>query len=62
MIDPLAELERAIAKEGVRGLARRAGCSPGYISLARMGKTTVGPVLLDALGLECIVIYRRKKR
>jgi len=58
-----ALLEAAIAKEGVRGFARRAGISPGLISRLRKGRAnrldSFGPTVLAALGWEKVVSYRR---
>ena len=54
-----ALLEAAIAREGVRGFARRADVSPGFVSRVRKGEQQPGPTILAALGWEKVVSYRR---
>jgi hypothetical protein len=53
-------VEELIARYGVRGLARRLGVDPGYISRMRTGERH-NPVdeLLAKLGLRRVVLYER---
>lgn len=57
----LARLKTAVYDAGsVSEFARRAGVSQPYVYQAMTGKTTIGPRILDALGIERVVVYRRK--
>lgn len=62
-IDPLAELRRAVAAAGTnRQWALAHGLSRAYVGEVLNGKKEPGPVILEALGLEKVVIYRRIDR
>ncbi len=54
-------LEARIADAGsAKDLARRLGISETYLSNVRRGHQAPGPLLLETLGLERVVVYRRK--
>jgi len=55
-------LRREIAAAGGQSaFARKAGISPQYISEVLRWNKPIGPRLLDALGIEKIITYRRKR-
>lgn len=57
-----AQLVRAVEAAGGRASYGRAhGMSPAYVGAVCSGKRTLGPLVLAALGLERVVIYRRRK-
>lgn len=56
-----ALLAAAIAREGLRAFARRAGVTPPFVSRVRDGQCAPGPKILAALGWEKVVTYRRVK-
>lgn len=57
----LARLKTAVKAAGsVADFARQVGVSQPYVSQAMSGRTTIGPRLLDAIGIERVVTYRRK--
>ncbi len=51
---------------GVRAWAREHGLSAAYVSDVRLGRRSLGPAILDALGVEiakvipAVTTYRRK--
>ena len=57
---------RALLSKAVNGnqkaWAEANGMSSAYVSDAIAGRTTVGPKILEALGLEMVTIYRRRTR
>jgi len=55
-------LSRKIAAAGGQSaFARKAGISPQYISEVLRWNKPIGPTLLNALGVEKIITYRRKR-
>lgn len=55
--------ERELADAGgVRAFARRTGLSPTYVSRVRTGKEPISGRLLAHLGVERVVVYRRRAR
>jgi len=53
-------LPAAIKEAGsIRGFATQRNLSASYVSLVLSGKRTVGPKVLQALGLKSVVVYRR---
>ena len=58
--DPHAELRKAIAANGtIARLAEKSHVASSHISNVLAGKRSFGPRLLDAIGLEKVVTYRR---
>jgi transcriptional regulator with XRE-family HTH domain len=57
-------IERLIKKHGgLRPLSRAIGISPSYLQRMRIGeKNDPSPEVLDKLGLERVVSYRRKRK
>lgn len=53
-----ALLAAAIARDGLRGFARRAGVSAPFVARVRDGQSAPGPAILAALGWERVVSYR----
>ena len=60
-MNPIKILQRRIAKSTLRAVAGELGISPAYLSDAMRGNREPGPKILDALGLERVVMYRKKK-
>lgn len=60
-MDPIKILQRRIDKSTLRAVAKDLGVSPAYLSDAIRGNREPGPKILDAIGLEKVVTYRRKK-
>jgi hypothetical protein len=54
----IAHLGDVITREGVRGLSRRCGLSPSYISQAARGRVAASDQLLSAIGIERFTVYR----
>lgn len=54
------ELQTLASREGLRGLSRRLGLDPGYLSRVCTGERLPGPALLRALGYERIEAYVKK--
>lgn len=54
-------LERRIAKSTAKQVAEDIGVSASYLSEVIRGSRDPGPKILDALGLEKVVTYRRKR-
>ena len=61
-MDPIKILRRRIAQSTLRAVARDLGISPAYLSDAMHGNRDPGPKILEALGLERIVTYRKIKK
>lgn len=61
--DIVSLLERkALAPGGQQAVARTLGISSAYLSDIIGGKRQPGKKVLNALGLECVVTYRRKAK
>lgn len=61
-IGPVLErLNELIAQRGSQAeFSKHSGVSQMYICDVLKGRRSPGPLLLDAIGMEAIVIYRRK--
>jgi len=60
-MDPRAELDKAIKRLGSQtAVAEMAGVSIAYINDIKQGRRDPGKSVLDALGLEKVVTYKRK--
>jgi len=59
-MDPIEILRERCAKASQVAVARELGVSPAYISDILQLRREPGPKVLDALGLEREVRYRRK--
>lgn len=58
-----AHLRDEIEKVGTqKDFAGKHGLSPAYISDTLTGRRDPSPAILDALGFERIVIYRKKEK
>jgi transcriptional regulator with XRE-family HTH domain len=60
-MDPINLLEKRITKSSLRAVARELDVSAGYLSHLMKGEREPGPKILDALGIEKVVTYRKKK-
>ena len=61
-MDVLAIIRRAAAEAGTQvALAERLGVSQAYLSDVLNGRRDPGESILGPLGLERVVIYRRKR-
>jgi hypothetical protein len=60
VLDPLQMLRDRLKSQSLRSVARELDCSAAYLSDVMNGKRPVGPSIVEALGLEKIVSYRRK--
>lgn len=58
---PRKLLGQRIAKSSLRAVARDFDIDPGYLSHLMKGEREPGPKILEALGLEKVVTYRRIK-
>lgn len=61
-MDPKEAVRRMVAEHGQSEAARRMGVSVSYICNMMKGRADPGPLVLDALGLEKVVTYRRKQK
>lgn len=61
MIDPLEVLEAKLKTTTQRELADQAGMDPTNLNHVRMRRRPAPEGLLDVLGLERVVIYRKRK-
>ena len=61
MIDPIQQVTRLADKHGIRGAARELGMDAGNLHKIIQGTKPISPQLLEALGLERVVTYRRRK-
>lgn len=60
--DVIVILQKSVEKEGSQDrFASRHYFSAALVSLTLAGKIVLGPLVLDALGLEKVVMYRRKE-
>lgn len=59
-MDPV-EILRSKVGDNQSAWARSRGISPSYVSEVLAGRRDPGKLILDALGLERVVTYRRKK-
>lgn len=62
-----AEVRRMLKREvatarSIAAWAAEHGVTPAYLGRAMAGKTTLGPAILRALGVERVVTYRRRGR
>lgn len=63
MIDPLIELDKAIKRLGSQtAVAKMADVSLAYINDIKQGRREPGKSVLDALGIEKVVTYKRKAK
>lgn len=62
MIDPKAELKKALGDSLQVEFARKIGISQQYLNDMLQGHRRVGSSVLDYLGLERIEIVRRKRK
>jgi lambda repressor-like predicted transcriptional regulator len=60
-MDPLKILEQRRNGRTIAALSRELGVSPAYLSDVLNGNREPGPKIIDALGLERVVTYRKKK-
>ncbi len=59
--DVIELLHRLIEKEGSqRKAARKIGVSVGSVNHVLTGREDPGPAILDFLGLERVILYRKK--
>jgi transcriptional regulator with XRE-family HTH domain len=61
MLDPIEVLRKRLGDGTQRELAGVLGISPQYLNDILSGHREPGPKLLEGLGLERIVTYRRKR-
>jgi transcriptional regulator with XRE-family HTH domain len=59
--DPVAEIKRRLQTKSQRELAAEFGVSGGHINHVLHRNREPGPKILDKLGLERVVSYRRKR-
>jgi transcriptional regulator with XRE-family HTH domain len=61
--EEMTDLIRKAADEAKtqRALARQWGVSPSYITDLLQGLRDPGPAILDAMGYERVIFYRKKK-
>jgi DNA-binding transcriptional regulator YdaS (Cro superfamily) len=65
MVNPAAELDKAIKRLGSQtAVAKLAGVSIAYINDIKQGRRDIGGAasVLDALGIEKVVTYKRKAK
>lgn len=61
-MDPMSELRRrAAAAKSQTALAKELGISKAYLCNMLQGRADPGPAVLEALNIERVVSYRRKK-
>ena len=62
--EEMTDLIRAAAQEAKsqRALAHKWGVSPSYITDLLQGLRDPGPTILDAMGYERVVFYRKKEK
>ena len=60
-MDPKQVAARMVAEHGQSEAARRMGVSVSYLCNIMKGRADPGPLVLEALGLEKVVTYRRRK-
>lgn len=61
MIDPATILRNTIGTASQAQWAREHGISPGYVNDVLNGRREPGKAILEALGLERVVSYRKKR-
>ncbi len=62
-MDLIRALHREAKKAGSqKALANRMGVDPTYLSRVMREQKEAGPAILDPLGLERVVVYRRKRQ
>ena len=61
MIDVVRMLERRCNGRSQRDVAAELGVSEQYLSDVLRGRTDPGPMILEGLGVERVVTYRRRK-
>ena len=61
-MDIITEIRRAADRAGTqKALAEQLGVSPAYLSDVLNGRKDPGDAILEPLGLERVVTYRRKR-
>ena len=60
MLDPMSVLRKRLDGRTQKEVAAEIGVSPQYLNDALSGYRDIGPKMLDGLGLERVVTYRRK--
>ena len=61
MANPLIELRRLIESASQVDVAKQLGISPQYLSDVLNNRRQPGKAVLDGLGLERVLTYRRKR-
>ena len=61
MENPLIELRRLIESASQVDVAKQLGISPQYLSDVLNNRRQPGKAVLDGLGLERVLTYRRKR-
>ena len=61
MENPLIELRRLIESASQVDVAKQLGISPQYLSDVLNNRRQPGTAVLDGLGLERVLTYRRKR-
>jgi predicted transcriptional regulator len=61
MVDPIEILRKRCAGKEQSAVAVELGISPQYMTDLLKGRREAGPLVLDALGLEKLITYRRKR-
>lgn len=59
-MDPKKLCRDLVAQKGLSQAARDMGVSVSYLCNIMKGRADPGPIVLEALGLERVVTYRRK--
>lgn len=62
MIDPIRILRESLGAESQAEVARKIGISPQYLHDVLNERRGPGDKILDYLGLERVVTFRRKRR
>lgn len=60
-LTPITEIAQRLKRSSIRQLADELQVSPGYLGDVISGRRPPSERLADALGLECLVRYRRKR-
>lgn len=59
-VNPITHLRTALDGRTLQYIAKEVGCSPQHIHAVLKGKKRPGPAVLDYLGLQKYIVYRRK--
>jgi transcriptional regulator with XRE-family HTH domain len=61
-MDPIALVRRLVEEKGLSQASRDLGVSVSYVCNMMKGRADPGPLVLEALGLERVVTYRKRPK